>query len=180
MGCTEVICCHCSNCIVLSPPVPHRCCAWTQLRIFDLMSLVFTLKVLHRRQTLSESVWWRSVRAAKCEMSGFAPSKCEVSDFAYAKCEMSGFEPSKYAKCEVSGFALAKCTVQIVPAPEHFARTTHARARARAPPHAFRRCLSILYIYILYTGTLYYGYVVGGGRCETMYANACAAARAVR
>ena len=79
-----------------------------------------------------ESVWRRSVRAAKCEMSGFAPSKCEVSNFAYAKCEMSDFEPSKYAKCEVSGFALAKCTVQIAPAPEHFARTTHARERARA------------------------------------------------
>ena len=30
-----------------------------------------------RRQTLSESVWRRSVRGAKCEVSGFTPAKCE-------------------------------------------------------------------------------------------------------
>ena len=63
-----------------------------------------------RRQTLSESVWRRSVRAAKCEMSGFAPSKCEMSGFAPSKCEVSGFEPSKYAKCVNYCSGLSRCT----------------------------------------------------------------------
>ena len=62
------------------------------------------------------------------EVSDFALAKCEVSDFALAKREVSNFALVKY---EVSDFTLAKCTVQIVPAPEHFARTVHARERAR-------------------------------------------------
>eukprot|EP01043_Picozoa_sp_COSAG02_P015154 COSAG02_NODE_639_length_19078_cov_9.380262_6_plen_192_part_00 len=146
-----------------------------------------------RRQTLSESVWRRSVRdakPAKCPVSHLRNAKCPVSHLRNAKCPVSHLRNIRNAKfrfrtCEMSHlskFALVKCTVQIVPAPKHFARTLHARecarvlAHARAPPHAFHAgCIhysyeSILYIVCL-SVTVVYRYTVvrvrnRGGRCS--------------
>ncbi len=83
-----------------------------------------------RRQTLSESVWRRSVRVRNCGVSGFAP--CET-----AKCPVSHLRNMRNAKCPVSHFEICEmrsvrfrtceCTIRIVPAPEHFAHTfSHA------------------------------------------------------
>ena len=62
-----------------------------------------------RRQTLSESVWRRSVRVrkpAKCEVSGFVPplrnAKCPVSHLRNAKCPVSHLRNVRNAKCLVS------------------------------------------------------------------------------
>ena len=135
-----------------------------------------------RRQTLSESVWRRSVRGRNLRSVRFRT--CET-----AKCPVSHLRNVRNAKCPVSHFEICEmrsvrfrtceCTIQIVPTPEHFAHTfSHApfassHMRAHLNMHSDAACQYC-------TGTLYYGYVVGGGRCETMYANACAAPAIVR
>jgi hypothetical protein len=77
-----------------------------------------------RRQTLSESVWRRSVRGETCGVSGFAPAKCakprsvrfrtceicEMRNVRFRTCEICEmrnvqFRTSKYAKCEDRGRA---------------------------------------------------------------------------
>ena len=125
----------------------------------------------------------RSVRFRTCETA-----KCPVShlrNVRNAKCPISSFRNIREMRSV--RFRTCECTIQIVPAPEHFACTVHARERAR--PRTCARTstfipqrLLVNTECILYTGTLYYGYVVGGGRCETMYANsgACCTVRARR
>ena len=85
-------------CARTQPPAPVRKTVSVKLRF----ARPYWNKPVAARHSPRVTVWRRSVRAAKCEMSGFAPSKCEVSGFEPSKCEVSGFEPSKYAKCEVA------------------------------------------------------------------------------
>ena len=113
-----------------------------------------------RRQTLSESVWRRSVRVRNCGVSGFEP--CET-----VKCPVSHLRNMRNAKCPVSHFEICEmrsvrfrtceCTIRIVPAPEHFAHTfshapfasSHMRAHLNiySTKVACQYCIYIVYRY---------------------------------
>eukprot|EP01043_Picozoa_sp_COSAG02_P024949 COSAG02_NODE_1383_length_12965_cov_60.828463_7_plen_192_part_00 len=68
----------------------------------------------------------RSVRFRTCEMRSVRFRTCEMRSVRFRTCE------------------IAKCTVQIVPAPEHFARTSHTfripKVRNRTLRISFRKC----------------------------------------